>query len=142
MSAELDAIEAQRAERKAKLAKQAEAQRAVDLVKIDALEVEHGDSNIKVIEVPFTPGLVTLAAVRAPSPPEVKRYRSRVKPNAKTGEPGDAVAAAEELASVCRVYPGEDEYAALLEARPGLHVQLGVAAIQLAAGRAEDAGKG
>jgi hypothetical protein len=75
-----------------------------------------------------------------PKPAEVKRYRSRIKPDSK-GRPGDAVAAAEELAAVCRVYPDDDTYAALCEARPGIHVQLGVAAIQLAAGQAEDQGK-
>jgi hypothetical protein len=137
---ELEAIEARRAERKAALDVQRKAQRVIDLAALDALEVEHGDSNVATVDVPYSPGLPTLAAVRCPKPPEVKRYRSRVKPDSK-GRPGDPVAAAEELAAVCVVYPDPDAYAALCEARPGIHVQLGVAAIQLAAGRADDAGK-
>jgi hypothetical protein len=137
----LEAVESRRAARKAELAEKRDAQRILDLEAIDALEIEHGDSNVAVLDVPYTPGLPTCVAARCPKPEEIKRYRSRLK--AKKGEQVDAVEAAEELASICRVYPSDSEvYARMLSARPGIHVQLGVAAVGLAAGSEEARGKG
>jgi hypothetical protein len=138
---DLEAIEARRAARKEALQQAHDAQRVKDLEAIDALEIEHGDSNIATLEVPYTPDLPTMIAVRCPKPVEVKRYRDRVKPK-KDGSPGDSLGGALELAAVCRVYPDADTYAALLEARPGVDAQLGLLAIQLSAGKAEAAGKG
>lgn len=140
MTDTLEAIEARRAERKEALEKQRLAQLAVDLVALERLEEEHGDSNVARIDVPYTPGAVTFVVVKTPSSAYYKRWKSRVKPDAK-GRPGDAVAAAEELASVCRVYPDETQYEALCEARPGLHVKVGLEALKLSTGQAESEGK-
>lgn len=136
----LAAIQAKRAERKADLAKQKAAQMAVDLEAIDALEVELGDSNVANVEVGFVPGLPVLAAIRCPKPAEIKRYRARLKP--VKGEPGDNIAAAEELGAACRIYPDADTFAAMCAARGGLVVQLGLEAAKLSVGKAEDEGKG
>jgi hypothetical protein len=126
-----------RAERKAKLAEQAAAQKAIDLEAIDALEVEHGDSNIAVVEVPYTPGLPVLAAAKVPPEAYLKRYRARLKEDVK-----NAPEAAEEVADACCVYPDPEVRKALFAARGGLRVQLGGAAIKLATGREESEGKG
>lgn len=140
------AIEKRRAKRKADLAEQERAQLATDLEAIDALEQEHGDSNIVVLKVPFMPGLPVRIAARTPSDPELKRYRARLKPKNPNQSP-DTVAAAEELADVTRVYPPRDDagnalFARLLEARPAVKVQLGAQSVGLAAASADDAGKG
>lgn len=140
MSSKLEEIEARREARKAALREAQEEQRAADLEAVDALEVEHGDSNITLLDLPFTPGMPTLVAGRAPTTLEIKRYRDRVKPR-KDGKPGDPVAAAEEIASVCRVYPDADTYAQVLEARPGVHIQLGLEVMKLATGRAQEDAK-
>lgn len=128
----IEDIQARRAARKAELAKQCEAQRAVDLAALDAAEVEHGDSNIAYVNVPFTPGLPTLAVVRTPSDPEQKRYRDTVKPKKLDGTFGDTTQAAKQLARAALVYPDPDVYAAQCAARPGLPTQLGLAALKLA----------
>lgn len=136
----LEKIEARRAERKAADARAAEEQRATDLEAIDALEVEHGDSNIDTLRVPFTPGLPTLVACRCPSSPEMKRFRSRVKPT-KGDKPVDYVAPTEELALTCLVYPDRETFEKVCEARPGLMMQVGTAALKLGTAEADAAGK-
>lgn len=136
----LEVAEERRAARKAEARKAYEAQRVVDLDAIDALEIEHGDSNVGVINVPHTDGMPTCVAVRCPKPAELKRFRSRIKPKHEKDHP-DNEAAAEELAKTCRVYPGPDAFEALCVARPGLAVQLGSKAIALSTGNAEAEGK-
>lgn len=137
----LEVAEQRRAERKAEARKAYEVQRAKDLDAITDLEVEHGDSNVGVINVPFTEGLPTAVACKCPSPALVKRFRDRVKPK-KDGHQPDAVFAAEEIAGACRIFPDAETYAALCQARPGLAAQLGAKAIELATGRDESEGKG
>jgi hypothetical protein len=137
----LEQVKARRAARKAAVSVEEDAARAADLDAIDALEVEHGDSNVSVVHVPYVHGMPTCAAVRCPKPAEVKRYQSRCKPKHEKDHP-DTVAAAEELAAICRIFPADKEaYAALCAARPGLVVQLGVAAIRLGQGKSDDEGK-
>ncbi len=138
--ATLEEIEKRRSDRKAALRVAEKEQLAIDLDAIDALECEHGDSNVCRLEVPFLPGLPVRVAARCPTEPEVKRYRDRVKPD-KKGRPGDPVGAHEELAECCRIYPDADTYAKLRAARPALHGHLGAKAIELAGGREEEAGK-
>lgn len=133
-------IEARRAKRKAAAAEAYETQRAADLEALDALEVEHGDSNVASVDVDYQPGAPTMAVVKAPSKIYVKRYQDRVKPK-RDGRMGDAQEAAEELAAVCVVYPGKEAFDAMVEARPGLRVQCGLAALKLAVGRESDLGK-
>jgi hypothetical protein len=70
---------------------------------------------------------------------EVKRYQDRVG-RSLTVSP-DPIAGAVELAAVCRVYPDKETYALVAEARAGVPVGLGVAALQLATGRAQDESK-
>jgi hypothetical protein len=143
----LAAIEARREARNKALDSQRDAQRAIDLEAVFELEEEYGASNIAVLEVPYTPGLPTLVAVRCASPTEVKRYRDGVKEKAN-GKPGDRIVAAELVASVCIVYPdrkspeGQEMLRQILEARPILLVQLGTAATNMGAGKAEAEGKG
>ena len=134
----LELIEERRRKRQDDLAKARDEQRALDLEAIDALEVEYGDNSVAVIDVPYTPGLPTCAAVRCPKPSEVKRYQARLKE-----QKPDPAKAAEEIAAIAQIYPpaGEDREG-LHAARPGLLVQLGVAALGLATGKAADEGKG
>ncbi len=139
-TAALAALEAARAERKAKLANAEAEQRLADLLAIDRLEQEHGDSNVAVLESPFTAGLPVMLAVRVPNRAELKRYRDMLKPD-KQGR-SDAVAAAILIGKACLIYPAPDVFDAVLEARPGVDVQLGVAAVNLAAARASEEGKG
>lgn len=136
----LEQAEERRAARKAEGRKAFEAQRVTDLEAIDALEVEHGDSSVAVMNVPFTAGSPTCVACRCPRPAELKRFRSRVTPKHEKDHP-DTAAAAEELAATCRVYPEKDVYEKLCTARPGLAAQLGGEAIKLATGRNEAEGK-
>jgi hypothetical protein len=107
---------------------------------VDVLEVELGDSNVAVIDVPYTPGLSTCAAVRCPTTPEVKRYQARLKP-AGNGKNIDAIAASEEIGLACLKYPEGEGREALLAARPGIKVALGSAALKLSTGKAADEGK-
>jgi hypothetical protein len=131
-TASLTEIQRKREERKAALQIQREEQYARDLEAVDALEVEHGDSNVAVLEIPFTPGLPVLAAVRTPTDAETKRYRSRLRE-----KNADAAVAAEEVGLSCVVYPKGEALESVLSARPGLRVQLGTEALGLATAKAK-----
>jgi hypothetical protein len=137
----LELAEERRAERKAAANPARDAQRAIDLDTINELEITHGDSNVGVLNLPYSAGLPTIAAVRVPKPAEIKRYRVRITPKHEKDRP-DTAAAAEELAAVCVIYPDAEAYAALCAARPALAVQLGSKAVDLATGKAEAEGKG
>jgi hypothetical protein len=144
---ELEAKERARDKRKAAVKQARDAQRLVDLTAIEEVEIELGDSNVTVIDIPYTAGLPTCVACRTPTDPELKRYRHRVASGAarndegKTSDPLAGVKAAEELADLVRVYPADDKYAEIRKARPGVHLQLGTAAVGLAVGRREQEAK-
>ena len=125
----LDDIRRIRQERHEAERKLAEEQEAIDLEAIDALEVEHGDSNVAVLKVGHTPGVSVLAAVRCPTSAETKMYHSLLK-----AKKPDADAAARQLARLCQIYPPKgDERDRQHEARPALAMLLGVAASNLSA---------
>lgn len=137
----VEEIEARRAARKAEAERARSEQRAEDLEAIDALEVEYGDSYVAVIDVPYSPGLPTCAAVRCPKPAEIKRYRARV--SIKGDQVRGAHEGAEELARSTIIYPADaDVRDRLLDSRPTLAVQLGTAALDLAQGKRAEEGKG
>ncbi len=138
----LDAIEAKREARRAGSKTKSDEQKATDLEAIDVLEEEYGDSCIAILEVPYNPvsPMPVLCAVRCPKPSEMKRYRDQIKLN-KKGHMGGTVVAASAIATVCRVYPDKETYDKLCEDRPGIHVQMGTAALNLSAGTAEAEGK-
>jgi hypothetical protein len=130
--------EQKRDERKAARAKAQAEQREIDMAALDALEIEHGDANVGYLEIPFEkPGQPTIVAFRVASEPELKRFRSRLKADPKAG-----VEAAEEVASLVRLYPAEkDVYDAILAKRSGVHAQIGGGAIKLATGKEVEQGK-
>jgi hypothetical protein len=131
----LELAEARRAARKAGNRAEWENQRALDIEALDALEQEYGDTSVKALDVPFTPGLPTLVVARCAKPVELARYRDSVRPAPDGRKQPDHVKAGEQLATLCRVYPDDDTYAKVRDARPGIHLQLGVAALELATGR-------
>lgn len=137
----VEAIEKRRAERKARLEDQRKQQLAIDLEAIDALEERLGDSNVAVIELPFTPGMPALAAVRCPTKHEIKRYQDEIRPRNVEGKLGNASEAMQLLGRVCLAYPESEALAKLLDARPGLPTQAGTEAMTLSKGRAEAEGK-
>lgn len=142
MTRSVDEIELARADRKAALEAKRQEQLAIDLEALDAIEIEQGDSNVTRINLPFTPGLQTLVAVRTPTPAETKRYRFRCKSKHEKDKP-DLVGASEELAAEVCLYPKKGpERDALFAARPGLAVQVALIATKLAIGEEETEGKG
>jgi hypothetical protein len=138
----LKAIEEKREAHKRAVQEKYDAQRAIDLEAVFELECQHGDSNVSTIDIPHTDGLPTLVAVKCPKPEYIKRYRDTVKPKRDGSPGGDAVEAAETIASVCVVYPDPATYESVRAARGGVHVQAGLAALKLASGKAADEGKG
>lgn len=143
--ATVEEIQKRRAERKAGLEADRQAQLAKDLEAIDACEVAHGDTNVAAIEFHFVPGLPCMAAVRTPDPDEIARYRTKMKPKVdRKGNiiPADANEAAAQLGRSCLIYPDAETFARVLEARPGIEVPLGQAAAGLASASEEEQGKG
>lgn len=144
LDAELERREAARAAKRTATEKARKRQRMIDLDKIAELEAAHGDTNVTALDVPYVKDLPTMVAVRTPTEPEMKRYRHRIMNARKPGQDADPAAgikAAEELADVCRVYPDDEQYAALRAARPNIHLQLGNAASKLASASAANEGK-
>jgi len=136
----VEEIEARRAARKAELQEKRDAQYVIDLQRLDELEIEHGDSNIGRVDMThYDPGLPTMVLCRTPTEMEMKRYTDRLKE--RKGKKGDASEAARELAVTCRVYPEADAFKEMEGARPGIRVQLGVQAAELAVGRSVDDAK-
>jgi hypothetical protein len=133
-----EAIEARRAARASAIeAKQSE-QEIVDLLALEKLEEQHGVGQLAQVRMNFyADGLPTFAVARVPSRTEFKRYQD------KAGEkrPNAAVDATDVLATQCRVYPDAETYEKMREAAPGIHVQLGVAAVNLGAGTVVAEGK-
>jgi hypothetical protein len=136
MSSRLDEIEAKRAARKAELQAQADEQRVTDIEALNDAEIQHGDTNVCSVDVPFTPGLPTLCIGRLPSGIELKRYRASLKVNGQQVDIAAANEAAAQLGRTVRVYPDAETFAKMCEARPDLASQLGSRATKLAQGKA------
>ncbi len=136
-----DAIEKQRAERKAALAEAKDEQDAADLEALNDAEIKHGDSNVCHLAVPYTPGMPAMVIARCPTPLEAKRFQDRVKPkaNGKT-DPNAGIDAAKELTACVLVYPSKDVFAELCEQRSMLTLELGVKALKLAGSAAQEEG--
>ncbi len=127
----LDDIENRRAEKRDALEAQRLEQHTLDMAAFADFEDEYGPSFVAKLPVPYAPGMVTFVACKAPSEAHVKRYKERCRP--KAGKDVDFYAAADELAAACRIYPvAQDEYKALVDARPGIHTRLGLEALKLA----------
>lgn len=132
-------LQAAREARKAKAENASKEQLVVDLGFIDAFEEELGATNVAVLRVPFVEeGLPVAVAVRCPKSVEMKRYRDRLKGDAKKA---DTVKAAEEVGATCLVYPDKAILDRLAEHRPGVKAQLGLAALELSVAVAEAEGK-
>lgn len=141
----LQAVQDKRRARKDKVRRAEDARMAVDLQAIDEIEEQLGDANVAVVSVQYVADDVpVLAAVKAPTPAQLKRFRDRTTPH-KDGRnrevQPDTVKAAEELVAVCLVYPDKDAYERMCQARAGLPVSLGAAAVKLAVGVEEAEGK-
>lgn len=134
----LEEIENRRAARKEQLQARYDAQYVIDLEVLDGLEVEHGDLNISRVNLElkrYVPELPTMVICRTPSAIEMKRYTDRLKE--RKGQAADAQSAACELGATCRLYPAGEVYEQLEAARPGIRVQVGVEAANLAVGSTE-----
>jgi hypothetical protein len=130
-----------RAKREATLEEARDAQEAVDLEAIEALELEHGYTlNVEFQVQQFVPGFPTIVAIRPPSEAEYKRYFAQVN---KANGSGDAkVAAHVMLAQVSWVYPAEPEARrAMLAANGGMLASIGNHASKLAELRKSEEGK-
>ena len=140
----LAAAKKRRAEAQAAFNTGREDQLATDLEAITDLEIEHGDSHISAVDLPYNPGLPMKAAVRRPNKAEIKRYRKQTEPR-KDGKQPDFTAAHEMIGEACCVYPDPEKqkelFEALCEAMPAIKGQLGIVAIQMSVGVEEDAKK-
>jgi len=86
---DLEQIEIERAQRKELLAEQRRQQHAIDIARLNELEIEHGDDGVARVDVGrYAPGLPTLVVVRPLKKAELKRFRDRVR-----GEGADNAAA-------------------------------------------------
>lgn len=139
----LDDIKAKRAALLEQRRAAEEDQRATDYEAIYAIEDATGEV-LRVLEVEHVSGLPCTIGVRAPSAHEVKRYHDRLRLRvSRSGRPetADAIGAQEELGRACTVYPQGEVLDRLEEARPGLRVSAGMAAVALAQAREADEGK-
>lgn len=137
VEAKIERMQAARAERRAEVTRATNEQFVLDLEYIEELELEHGPNNVSVIKVPFDEaGVPVTVAVRTPKPAEVARYRDRLKV-----DKADTAKAAEELGAACRIYPDKDVLEKIVARRSVVKSQMGVVAMSLAVGTAEEEGK-
>lgn len=118
-----------------------EAQEAIDLEALYEAREEHGVTGAVIaVKMPgYKEGLPTMAIARRPKPIEFKRFQDQTaKKDAGTPE---AIKAAEQVASICLVYPPPDTFAKMIEVCPGLKIALGSAAVGLAAAKAQEDAK-
>jgi hypothetical protein len=141
--ATVEELEAKRAARKADADKARSEQYAKDLAAVDALECEHADwgmLDISLRVTNFVPGVPSLVGVRAPKELEYKRFFQQIN---RAGNADAKMAAHEQLAKTCWVYPPEDaQRKAMCEANPGLIAGVGNLAIKLAELKSDEEGKG
>jgi hypothetical protein len=133
-------LEAKRAARKAESEKARSEQYVLDLEAIDEIELKNGlELDISLRVTNFTKGAPSLVGVRAPSELEYKRFFQSVN---RAGNADAKMAAHEQLAKTCWVYP-EDEASRdkMRAANPGLLAGVGNLAIKLAEMRSEDESK-
>ena len=123
-----------RADARAELAEPKAEQELSDLDALEALEAEHGADRLAQVDIAHAPGFPTVAVVRTPNAPEMKRFRDTAK--GIGGRDGDYPKAQEELADTCVVYASDREvYQKLVERFPSLKPLLAEKCILLAAGR-------
>jgi hypothetical protein len=137
-----------REERKARIELEKTAQKELDLERINELEIEWGDENIKVLEVNYTEGFPVLLAVRTAKPAELKKYRADMSGALKgvggkaSFDGSSANKASENLGTLTCVYPDREVLLALAEKRPAILADLGNASVELAKTSLENEGKG
>ncbi len=137
--ANIEEVEAKRAELRAASLAAKNTQKLVDLEAILALEVEHGEDIATLEANRFVPGQPVVVGVKAPSADYYKRYQQKVR-RAGVAKNSDALGAAgDELAKSCWVYPSEPEaQKAMLDAFPGLLASIFLRVTSLAEMRADD----
>lgn len=133
--------EAKKAARKESTAKAREAQLAIDLDALFALEDEHGDGRVTRLDLPaYVEGLPTMIIVRTPEPAEYKRFRDMVRKAVK--EKDSYGKAADLLGAVCMAYPDKETYEKIVKSFPGVPDNIWQAATKLGDATAADQGKG
>jgi hypothetical protein len=136
----VEALERRLEERREQRKREERAQERIDLTARLDLEDEHG--TVGVVRVPFVKGSPTQVYVRPPTPAEYKRYKQTVQNAAASKRTRDVGNAQDQIAEACWVYPGTPEERASMAARvSGILTSIGVVAIRLAEGAAEEEGK-
>lgn len=116
-----------------------DAQEAIDLEALFDARDECGVSAVVAVKIPFEPGLPMHAIARRPKPIEFKRFQDlTAKKDAGTPE---AIKAAEQVATVCLIYPTAEVFAKMCDAVPGLKIALGSASVGLATAKAREDAK-
>jgi len=140
--AKIAEIEEKRAARKVAIAAAREAQFAVDLEALDALESEHGDGRVARLDVErFVPPHPTFIVLRTPSAVQYKRFCDRVSRASKANDPKARRDAENELGETCWVYPEPDARKAMLEEFPGLLLSVAIRAAKLVEANEVEEGK-
>ena len=115
-----------------------DAQEAIDLGALFEARLEHGVTGAVVaVKLPgYTEGLPLMAIARRPTKIEFKRFQDQTaKKDAGTPE---AIKAAEQIVSLCLVYPPADVFEKMIDACPGIKIALGSAAVGLATAKARE----
>lgn len=118
-----------------------DAQEAVDLQALFDAREEHGATGAVVaVKLPgYTEGLPLMAIARRPTKIEFKRFQDQTaKKDAGTPE---AIKAAEQIVSLCLVYPPADVFAKMVDVCPGIKIALGSATVGLATAKAREDAK-
>ena len=137
-------LDEMRAKLDAQADKQDEAREAQELIDLQALfdaREEYGATGAVVaVKLPgFTEDLPTIAIARRPTKVEFKRFQDQTaKKDAGTPE---AIKAAEQIVSVCLVYPPPETFEKMVAVCPGIKIALGSEAVALATAKAQEAKK-
>lgn len=139
----IEEVKKQRAARKEAAAKDQAEQEEKDLLALNDLEIEHGDSSVGTMRVErFVPGNPMTIVFKAPSKAQYKRFCDQVAASMKKNDTKSRQDAQDLLSNSVWVYPKESsERDAMLEAFPGLLLSIAIEAQKLVEAKKVEEGK-
>lgn len=142
----LSEIEERRAARRRANEGAKQAQHAIDLERLDALEEQHGWDAVEPLHLSrYEPGCATMLIALLPRMADAKYKRFMQRANGDKSKASHKLEAGEELARSCLIYPSPTDdaelYNSTVDFAPGILGHLAKTIVEAVQGKEEDEGK-